>query len=149
MQPSRLEQPIYAWLGIFALAAVSPLFVNVALVELVSITSYPTARAVLRSGVFTEHDSFIGAVRVLSDLFLGVLVTFAFGLPLGFLVDHHTWARYLAFVFAVVAASTIWHLNNKWGIGGFIQQWHKPDWWVIILATCGVAALVSRARSRH
>jgi hypothetical protein len=149
MQPSRVEQPIYAWLSVFALAAVSPLFVNVALVEVMSITGQPMVRAVLQIGLFTEHDSFIGAMRVLNGLFLGVLVTFAFGLPLGFLVDRHTWARCLAFVFAVVAASAIWHLSQKWGIGGFIQQWNYPEWWVIMLATCGVAALVSRARSRH
>jgi hypothetical protein len=149
MQPSHVEQSIYAWLGIFALAAVSPLFVNVALVDLVSITGYPMARAVLQSGLFTEHDSYIGAMRVLTALFLGVLVTFAFGLPLGVLVDRHTWARCLAFVVAVVAASAIWHLSQKWGIGGFVRQWDYPLWWVIMLATCGVAALVSKARSRH
>jgi hypothetical protein len=145
----RIRQSNRAWLLIFLLAATSPLFINVVLVEIVSITSPPMARTVLESGLFPEKDSFLTVMRVLDALFVGTLIAVTFGLPLAFLVESHLWVRCVIFVLGVIAASAVWHLSQEWGLAGFIAQWRYPEVWLSIVAACGVAALVSRARSRH
>lgn len=145
----HINDPLRDWIFIFVLAAVSPLFINVGLIEVASITSEPMARAVDNSGLFMEHDSFMAAMRVLNALFFGVLTAVVLGFPLGFLLARHMWPRCVAFVLGVIGASAVWHLNHKWGIEGFIDQWRYPEMWLSIFAACAVATLISRIWSRR
>jgi hypothetical protein len=143
------RNPLLPWLLIFALAAVSPLFINVALIELVGLTTRPMAHAMLR--IFTEHDSFMGVMRVLNGLFLGTLIAVAFGVPLEFLLGRQPLVRSIAFVVGVLVASVVLHLSHKrfGGVAGFIQQWSWPEMWLYMLAACIVAAFLSKALSRR
>jgi ABC-type glucose/galactose transport system permease subunit len=140
-------RPFQAWILIFLLAAASPFFINVALLQVVSITTEPMARATLE--FFPEHDSFVLVVRVLNALLVGLLIAVVLGIPLAFLVTRQFWVRCLAFVLAVVTASAAWHLNQQWGVAGFVQQWSYTEMWLSILGACAVAALISGASSRH
>src|SRR5215831_7760744 len=101
-------QPLRAWLLTFLLAAASPFFINVALLQVVSVTSEPMARTTLQ--FFPEHDSFMLAIRLQTALLIGVLIAIVFGIPLAFLVTRQFWVRCLAFLLAVVASSAAWHL---------------------------------------
>ena len=147
MPASRESQPLRPWLFIVALAAVSPLFIIVVLIDIVSFTTLYMGNAV--HGLFAEHDPFMLTMRVLNALVVCVVTAVAFGIPLGFLVARQMWARFLTFVLAVVGASAVWYLSDEWDIQGFIELWRYPEMWLSIFAACAVAALVSRVRSRH
>ena len=144
----RDDHSIRDWFLIFLLAAAFPIVVHVALVELVIVTAAPLANAVRASGLATEREAFIGVMRVLNGLLLGILLAIAFGIPLGFLISRQRWLRYAGFVIGVLVASAIWYLLHESGIDEFVHEWRIPEMWLSVLAICGVAALTARLRSR-
>jgi predicted outer membrane lipoprotein len=145
----REDHSIRDWILIFLLAAAFPIFVHVVLVEVVSVTTTPLAKAVLASEAFTDRDSFTGALRVLNGLLLGLLIAIAFGVPLAFALKRQPWVRCVIFVLAVLVASAIWHFLRQSGIDTYVHAWRIPEMWLSVLASCAVAILVSKARSRR
>ena len=133
----------------FLLGAVSPLVMNVALIEFVRVTGFPLATAVLHSGLFVEHSSFIGAMRTLNGLVLGALMAVLLGIPLAFVAKQRLLIHWFIFAIAALAASALWHLNHQWGIAGFLGQWSHPEMWLSLLGIGVVAALSSNLRARR
>jgi len=138
-----------SYLFAFLLGAASPLFINVALIEVVRVIGFPVASAVLHSGLFTDHPSFISATRTLNGFLLGGLIAVVFGVPLALVAKRRVLTPWLVFVVGVLVASAILHLTQQWGISGFIDQWRYPEMWLSLLGVGVVAALVSRTRRRR
>ena len=144
-----VSNPRRSYIFAFLLGAVSPLFINFALIEVVRLIGFPVASAVLHSGIFVDHSSFIGATRTINGLLLGGLIAVVFGVPLALVAKQRVLIPWLFFVVGVLVASAILHLTQRWGISGFIDQWRYPEMWLSLLGAGIVAALVSRARPRH
>jgi hypothetical protein len=132
----------WPWLVALLLGAVSPLVLNVAILDLVAIS--PIAETVQRSGLFAERASFLGVVRILTGVTLGFIVAVVFGLPLGFIGRRSVGVVILLFTIAALGASVIWHLNHAWKLAGFIEQWSWPEMWLSLFAVGLVAFFVSR-----
>jgi hypothetical protein len=135
----------WPWLVALLLGAVSPLVLNVALLDLVAIS--PIAETVQRWDLFPERASFLGVVRILTGVTLGFIVAVIFGLPLGFIGRRSVGVVILLFIIATLGASLIWHLSNARGLAGFIEQWSWPEMWLSLFAVGLVAFFVSRYRS--
>ena len=127
------------------LGALSPLVVNVVLVQVVQIVHLP--ETLLRSGLFTDRASFIGAVRILNGVFLGLIIAVVFGVPLGVIARRRVGVVMFVFAVAMLGASLVWHLNHEWGLASFTQQWLLPEMWLSLFAVGLIALFVSRYRS--
>ena len=137
------------WIGVVALGLVWPLVINVILVEFAGHVVPSVAKTILQSGIWSDHDAYVRAMRAITGTVYVVIVGLVFGIPLGVLISRKVAFGSAVFVATVLIASFLWNLSKGYGAIGFYSEWLLPEVWFGLVFVLIMTAVVGRWRSRR